>query len=62
MLKIFSFNLLIISFLLISCSKSDDDSTSSTATYPTSASGVTASGTMSGVSGTYAQYALMRLV
>ena len=59
MLKILSFNLLIISFVLISCAKkSDDSSTSSTATYPTSTSGVTASGSMTvgseTLSGTYA--------
>ena len=62
MLKILSYNLLIISFVLISCAKKDDSSTSSTTTssttYPTSTSGVTASGSMTvgsdAVSGTYA--------
>ena len=58
MLKILSFNLLIISFVLVSCSKSDDDTPTVTYTYPTSKSGVTASGSMTvgsdTVSGTYA--------
>ena len=59
MLKIFSFTLLIISFVLISCAKKDDDSSSSsTTTYTPSKSGVTASGTITiggeSVSGTYA--------
>ena len=58
MLKIFSFTLLIISFVLISCAKKDDDSSSSSTTYTPSKSGVTASGTITiggeSVSGTYA--------
>ena len=59
MLKIFSFTLLIISFLLISCGSDDEDSSStSTTTYTPSKSGVTASGTITvggeSVSGTYA--------
>ena len=59
MLKIFSFTLLIISFVLISCAKkSDDDSSSSSTTYTTSRSGATASGTITigsdTISGTYA--------
>jgi len=57
MLKIFSFTL-IISFVLISCAKKDEDSSSSTTTYATSKSGVTASGTITmgnyKMSGTYA--------
>ena len=59
MLKIFSFTLLIISFVLISCAKKSDDTSSSTTTttYPTSTSGVTANGSMTignyAVSGTY---------
>ena len=57
MLKIFSFTL-IISFVLISCAKKDDDSSSSTTTYASSASGATASGTITlgnySISGTYA--------
>ena len=58
MLKIYSFTLLIISFVLISCAKKDDDSSSSSTTYTPSKSGVTASGTITvggeSVSGTYA--------
>ena len=58
MLKIFSFTLLIISFVLISFAKKDDDSSSSSTTYTPSKSGVTASGTITvggeSVSGTYA--------
>ena len=59
MLKIFSFTLLIISFVLISCAKKDDGSSSSTTTtYTTSTSGVTASGSITigsdTISGTYA--------
>ena len=59
MLKIFSFTLLIISFLLISCGSDDEDSSStSTTTYTPSKSGVTASGTITvggeSISGTYA--------
>ena len=58
MLKIFSFTLLIISFVLISCAKKDDDSSSSSTTYTPSKSGVTASGTITvggeSISGTYA--------
>ena len=58
MLKIFSFTLLIISFVLISCAKKDDDSSSSTTTYASSASGATASGSITlgnySISGTYA--------
>ena len=59
MLKIFSFTLLIISFVLISCAKKDDDSKTATATtYATSTSGATASGTITlgnySISGTYA--------
>jgi hypothetical protein len=65
-LKILSFNLLIISFVLVSCSKSENETPTNTAvTYPTSKSGVTASGTMTvgsdTVSGTYA-YACSRLI
>ena len=60
MLKIFSFTLLIIPFVLISCAKKSDDgsSSSSTTTYASSASGATASGTITlgnySISGTYA--------
>ena len=60
MLKIFSFTLLIISFVLISCAKkSDDDSKTATATtYAAPTSGATASGTITlgnySISGTYA--------
>ena len=59
MLKIFSFTLLIISFVLISCAKKDDDSSSIyIPTYATSTSGATASGTITigsdTISGTYA--------
>ena len=59
MLKILSYNLLIISFLLISCAKKDESSTTtSSTTYATSKSGVTASGSITvgsdTVSGTYA--------
>ena len=58
MLKIFSFTLLIISFVLISCAKKDDDSSSSTITYGSSTSGATASGSITigsdTISGTYA--------
>ena len=59
MLKIFSFTLLIISFVLISCAKKDDDSKTATATtYATPTSGATASGTITlgnySISGTYA--------
>ena len=58
MLKIFSFTLLIISFVLISCAKDDGSSSSSTTKYTPSKSGVTASGTITvggeSVSGTYA--------
>ena len=59
MLKILSYNLLIISFVLISCAKKDESSTTtSSTTYATSKSGVTASGSMTvgsdTVSGTYA--------
>ena len=57
MLKIFSFTL-IISFVLISCAKKDEDSSSSTTTYASSASGATASGSITlgnySISGTYA--------
>ena len=58
MLKIFSFTL-IISFVLISCAKKDDDSKTATATtYATSVSGATASGSITlgnySISGTYA--------
>ena len=58
MLKIFSFTL-IISFVLISCAKkSDDSSTSSSTTYATPTSGATASGTITlgnySISGTFA--------
>jgi hypothetical protein len=65
-LKILSFNLLIISFVLVSCSKSENETPTNTAvTYPTSKSGVTASGSMTvgsdTVSGTYA-YACSRLI
>ena len=58
MLKKFSFTLLIISFVLISCAKKDDDSSSSTITYGSSTSGATASGSITigsdTISGTYA--------
>ena len=58
MLKIFSFTLLIISFVLISCAKKDDDSSSRTITYGSSTSGATASGSITigsdTISGTYA--------
>ena len=58
MLKIFSFTLLIIPFVLISCAKKDEDSSSSTTTYASSASGATASGSITlgnySISGTYA--------
>ena len=59
MLKIFSFTLLIISFVLFSCAKSDDDSSSNiSSNYPESTSGATASGTITigsdTISGTYA--------
>ena len=59
MLKIFSFTLLIIPFVLISCAKKDDDSKTATATtYTTPTSGATASGTITlgnySISGTYA--------
>ena len=59
MLKILSYNLLIISFVLISCAKKDESSTTtSSTTYATSKSGVTASGFITvgsdTVSGTYA--------
>ena len=58
MLKIFSFALLIISFVLISCAKDYGSSSSSTTKYTPSKSGVTASGTMTigsySVTGTYA--------
>ena len=59
MLKIFSFTLLIIPFVLISCAKKDDDSKTATATtYATPTSGATASGTITlgnySISGTYA--------
>ena len=57
MLKIFSFTLLIIPFVLISCSSDDDSSSTSSSTTPTSCSD-TASGSITGVdnqslSGTY---------
>ena len=59
MLKILSYNLLIISFVLISCAKKDESSTTtSSTTYATSKSGVTAAGSITlgsdTVSGTYA--------
>ena len=59
MLKIFSFTLLIISFVLISCAKKDDSSSSTpTYTYASAASGATASGSITlgnySISGTYA--------
>ena len=59
MLKIFSFTLLIIPFVLISCAKKDDESTTATATtYATPTSGATASGSITlgnySISGTYA--------
>ena len=59
MLKIFSFTLLIIPFVLISCAKKDDSSSSTpTITYASSASGATASGSITlgnySISGTYA--------
>ena len=58
MLKIFSFTLLIIPFVLISCSSDDDSSSSSTTTYGSSTSGATASGSITigsdTISGTYA--------
>ena len=59
MLKILSYNLLIISFVLVSCAKKEESSTTtSSTTYATSKSGVTASGSITvgsdTVSGTYA--------
>ena len=54
MLKIYLYNLIIISFFLASCSAEVTTTATTDATYPTSVSGVTASGTMSGLSGTYA--------
>ena len=58
MLKIFSFTLLIIPIVLISCSSDDDSSSSSTTTYGSSTSGATASGSITigsdTISGTYA--------
>ena len=59
MLKILSYNLLIISFVLISCAKKEESSTTTSSyTYATSKSGVTASGSITvgsdTVSGTYA--------
>ena len=59
MLKIFSFTLLIIPFVLISCAKKDDSSSSTpTYAYATPTSGATASGTITlgnySISGTYA--------
>ena len=58
MLTKFSFTLLIISFVLISCAKKDDGSKATATTYATSKSGVTASGTITmgnyEMSGTYA--------
>ena len=59
MLKIFSFTLLIIPFVLISCAKKEDSSSSTpTYTYATPTSGATASGTITlgnySISGTYA--------
>ena len=59
MLKILSYNLLIISFVLVSCAEKDESSTTtSSTTYATSKSGVTASGSITlgsdTVSGTYA--------
>ena len=59
MLKIFSFTFLIIPFVLISCAKKEDSSSSTpTDTYATSTSGATASGTITlgnySISGTYA--------
>ena len=59
MLKILSYNLLIISFVLISCAKKEESSTTtSSTTYATSKSGVTASGSITmgnyTMSGTYA--------
>ena len=58
MLKIFKYTLLIIPVVLISCAKKDEDSSSSTTTYASSASGATASGTITlgnySISGTYA--------
>ena len=59
MLKIFSITLLIIPFVLISCAKKEDSSSSTpTITYASSASGATASGSITlgnySISGTYA--------
>ena len=58
MLKIFKYTLLIMPIVLISCAKKDEDSSSSTTTYASSASGATASGTITlgnySISGTYA--------
>ena len=59
MLKILSYNLLIISFVLVSCAEKDESSTTtSSTTYATSKSGVTAAGSITlgsdTVSGTYA--------
>ena len=58
MLKIFKYTLLIIPIVLVSCAKKDEDSSSSTTTYASSASGATASGSITlgnySISGTYA--------
>ena len=58
MLKIFKYTLLIIPIVLVSCGKADEDSSSSTTTYASSASGATASGSITlgnySISGTYA--------
>ena len=58
MLKIFKYTLLIMPIVLISCAKKDEDSSSSTTTYASSASGATASGSITlgnySISGTYA--------
>ena len=58
MLKIFSFTLLIISFVLISCTSDEESSSGYSPSYATSTSGATASGTITigsdTISGTYA--------
>ena len=54
MSKIYALNFIMMFFVLISCSKSDDTKSSTTPTYASSTSGVTAAGTMSELSGTWA--------
>ena len=52
--KIYALSFILVFFVLISCSKSDDTKSSTTPTYGSSTSGVTAAGTMSELSGTWA--------